>query len=230
MFSATEKLGEIEREIAMRKRVFPREVQSDRMTQEQADRRLSIMEAIAQDYRRPPAVGDLFKEGGQCPPPLSSSRRWPSARARPASHPLCGCIAASTIWRRAAMADDALPDWAEIPATREQAALMLGLGLRTFDDVISRHSDVGAYHGRRRLFYRADIDTLRHRLGVEHAEREAADRRNEANGCTNSNSAAASGTRAAPSKRRSGRRDGRSAFEKALELATKKPHGSQHGG
>lgn len=61
-WSAQDKLAELEREIAMRKRVYPREVQADRMTQDQADRRLSIMEAIAQDYRRPPAVGDLFEK------------------------------------------------------------------------------------------------------------------------------------------------------------------------
>ncbi len=64
-WSATEKLAEIEREIGMRKRVYPREVQGGRMTQAEADRRLSIMEAIAQDYRRPPAVGDLFGEDGK---------------------------------------------------------------------------------------------------------------------------------------------------------------------
>lgn len=59
-WSAQEKLAEIEREIAMRRRVYPRDVQADRMTQAQADRRLAIMEAVAHDYRRPPAVGDLF--------------------------------------------------------------------------------------------------------------------------------------------------------------------------
>ena len=45
------KLKCLEREIAMRRRVYPSWVRDGRMTQDHADREISTMEAIAQDYR-----------------------------------------------------------------------------------------------------------------------------------------------------------------------------------
>jgi hypothetical protein len=50
-----DKLKCAEREIAMRKGVYPKWVQSGRMKPEAAAREIAIMEAIAEDYRR----GDL---------------------------------------------------------------------------------------------------------------------------------------------------------------------------
>lgn len=50
-FDAREKLGAIEREIKMRERVYPRWVESGRMTKAKADEELAIMRAIAADYR-----------------------------------------------------------------------------------------------------------------------------------------------------------------------------------
>lgn len=44
------------RELAMRRRVYPRWVEQQRMTQDEADRQIAIMAAIADDYAAP----DLF--------------------------------------------------------------------------------------------------------------------------------------------------------------------------
>ncbi len=52
------KLREVEREIAMRKRLYPRWVRDGRITAEQAHRAIGIMEAIAADY----APRDLFDQ------------------------------------------------------------------------------------------------------------------------------------------------------------------------
>lgn len=46
-----EKRAAAEREVKQRRRVYPRLVESRRMTQQQADRETAIMEAIAEDYR-----------------------------------------------------------------------------------------------------------------------------------------------------------------------------------
>ena len=45
-----------EREVRMRRRVYPRWIEAGRMTQEQADREIAVMAAIAADYAEP----DLF--------------------------------------------------------------------------------------------------------------------------------------------------------------------------
>jgi hypothetical protein len=51
MFTRSEKLFCIERELRMRRHVYPRAVAQRRMTQHEADRELAMMEEIAQDYR-----------------------------------------------------------------------------------------------------------------------------------------------------------------------------------
>ncbi len=48
----------IERELKMRRKVYPRWVENQKMTQAQADREIAIMEAILADY--PPRQGGLF--------------------------------------------------------------------------------------------------------------------------------------------------------------------------
>jgi hypothetical protein len=50
-FTDDDKRAAAEREVKWRKRVYPRRVADRRMTQEQADREIAIMEAIAEDYR-----------------------------------------------------------------------------------------------------------------------------------------------------------------------------------
>lgn len=50
-YSDEEKLKCIEREIKMRRRVYPRWVEAGKMTALQADREISVMESIADDYR-----------------------------------------------------------------------------------------------------------------------------------------------------------------------------------
>jgi hypothetical protein len=50
-FSASEKLDAVEREIAMRRHVYPNRVEARRMTQAFADRQIAIFEAIADDLR-----------------------------------------------------------------------------------------------------------------------------------------------------------------------------------
>lgn len=47
---------EAEREVAFRKRVYPRQVMLRKMTQEKADRQLQLMEAIAAELSRVKAV------------------------------------------------------------------------------------------------------------------------------------------------------------------------------
>ena len=56
-YTTAEKRQEALREIAMRKRVYPRWVEAGRMKQEHADHNIAVMEAIAEDYKEP----ELFK-------------------------------------------------------------------------------------------------------------------------------------------------------------------------
>lgn len=51
-YSTHDKLLCIERELRMRRRVYPRAVTDRRMTAEEAEREIDVMEAIAQDYRQ----------------------------------------------------------------------------------------------------------------------------------------------------------------------------------
>lgn len=48
----SDKLACAEREVKMRKRVYPRWVENGRMTEQQAAREIALMEAIAEDYRK----------------------------------------------------------------------------------------------------------------------------------------------------------------------------------
>ena len=50
-FTAKDKAECAEREVKQRQRVYPRLVESGRMTQQLADRQTALMEAIAADYR-----------------------------------------------------------------------------------------------------------------------------------------------------------------------------------
>lgn len=50
MSTFQEKLEAIQREIAYRKRVYPRLVQSGRMTQALADKQIALFEEIERDY------------------------------------------------------------------------------------------------------------------------------------------------------------------------------------
>ena len=51
IFSDTDKLKAIEREIALRKSAYPRFIASGKLKQAVADREIAVMEAIANDYR-----------------------------------------------------------------------------------------------------------------------------------------------------------------------------------
>lgn len=50
-FTAAEKADEAKKEVSYRRRVYARLVGEGRMKQADADRRISIMEAIEKDYR-----------------------------------------------------------------------------------------------------------------------------------------------------------------------------------
>ena len=52
-FTDLEKFVCVERELKMRRQVYPRWVQIGKMTQSQADRELDLMAAIAADYAPP---------------------------------------------------------------------------------------------------------------------------------------------------------------------------------
>lgn len=63
----TEQIAEVKREIAMRKRVYPRRIADARMTQEQADRQIAAMEAVLatlQSVTKPSPQQQLFDAGG----------------------------------------------------------------------------------------------------------------------------------------------------------------------
>ena len=53
-FTTAEKLAELKREIAFRRRVYGRMVESGAMKEADAEFRIAVMEAIAADYRGPP--------------------------------------------------------------------------------------------------------------------------------------------------------------------------------
>jgi len=50
MFTAGEKLEAIRRELAYRRRVYPRRIAAENMTQRLADRQIAIFEELAADY------------------------------------------------------------------------------------------------------------------------------------------------------------------------------------
>lgn len=49
-FTLTTKLKAVERELAMRRAVYPHQVKAGKMTEHEADRQISIFEAIKADY------------------------------------------------------------------------------------------------------------------------------------------------------------------------------------
>jgi hypothetical protein len=49
-FTTADKLKAVRREIAMRKNVYRKKVHDERMTQEEADHEISVMQAIEWDY------------------------------------------------------------------------------------------------------------------------------------------------------------------------------------
>lgn len=55
-FTRDEKRAAVQREVAQRRKVYPRLVSDGRITQAFADAQIAIMEAIAEDYREK----DLF--------------------------------------------------------------------------------------------------------------------------------------------------------------------------
>ena len=50
-FSLADKLREVEREIASRKKAYPRAVAKKRLAADEAARRIDLLRAIARDYR-----------------------------------------------------------------------------------------------------------------------------------------------------------------------------------
>lgn len=58
--SLAEQIACVEREIAMRLRVYPRYVEAHKMPQEKADREIAIMRAVSQTLRKTVAVVPLF--------------------------------------------------------------------------------------------------------------------------------------------------------------------------
>lgn len=60
IFTAAEKCAEVQRELTMRRRVFPQWVAAGKLKKADADRRMAILEAIAEDY----AERDLFERVG----------------------------------------------------------------------------------------------------------------------------------------------------------------------
>jgi hypothetical protein len=59
-FTYAEKLAAVEREIKLRRRVYPTRVTNGRMTQRLSDEQIAVMEAIAGDYRKAAAKERLL--------------------------------------------------------------------------------------------------------------------------------------------------------------------------
>ena len=57
--TTADKRREAERELAMRRKVYPRMVETGRMKKHDAERQIAVMEAIAEDYQE----RNLFGEG-----------------------------------------------------------------------------------------------------------------------------------------------------------------------
>lgn len=58
-FTDREKLDAVQREIGMRRKVYPGLVRSEKMTEDEKDWQIAIFEAIAKDYRdriQPPMI------------------------------------------------------------------------------------------------------------------------------------------------------------------------------
>lgn len=62
-FTSAEKLACAERELAQRKRVYPRLISVNRMSPVKAAREIQLMEAIIGDYRELVASEDLLSRG-----------------------------------------------------------------------------------------------------------------------------------------------------------------------
>lgn len=56
-----DKLACVEREVKMRRRVYPNWVKAGKLGKGEADYQIAVMEAIADDYREP----DLFEKEGR---------------------------------------------------------------------------------------------------------------------------------------------------------------------
>jgi cell fate (sporulation/competence/biofilm development) regulator YlbF (YheA/YmcA/DUF963 family) len=59
-YTDADKLKEIEREIAMRRKIYPSWIAQNRLSYAAAERQLKILEAIAEDYRLVVNQTDLF--------------------------------------------------------------------------------------------------------------------------------------------------------------------------
>lgn len=51
-YTTAEKLKEVERELYYRRRIYPKWIATNALTQKMAAKQIAIMEAIAEDYRR----------------------------------------------------------------------------------------------------------------------------------------------------------------------------------
>jgi hypothetical protein len=65
-YSFETKLAEIEYEIKIRRQVYPGSVAVRRMSQSQAEMKIAIMEAVAEDYRRAIARRETQQEPISC--------------------------------------------------------------------------------------------------------------------------------------------------------------------
>ncbi len=63
MFTIEEQIKAVEREISMRKKVYPRRVAMDQMGQSQADYQIAVMEAVKETLLKTAPSDGLF--GGQ---------------------------------------------------------------------------------------------------------------------------------------------------------------------
>jgi hypothetical protein len=63
MITRSDKIAALRREIALRKNVYPRRIQMERMTQERATQEIEVMETILQDYIGPePSLTAIERE------------------------------------------------------------------------------------------------------------------------------------------------------------------------
>ena len=67
-FTRADKVDVLRRELALRRTVYPRQVERRKMTCAQAAWEIEVMEAILRDYEPPSAAADLFDRPNGHPP------------------------------------------------------------------------------------------------------------------------------------------------------------------
>lgn len=64
-FTIEQKIAELDREIKLRHRVYPRMVQRGQLTRETAQHRIAVLSSVLRDCQEKAKEGPLFNHGGK---------------------------------------------------------------------------------------------------------------------------------------------------------------------